>query len=269
MNLTPAARQGTAPYVVVLLAAAAAAWAWVLARPRDMGVMPGAAGLGPAAFLGAWTVMMAAMMLPATAVVATLYARTLTTQRLARLTLFAAGYLVVWALAGVPAYLLALGAGRVATGRPVLGTAVAAGAFALTGAYQLSPWKERCLRTCRAPFSLLLRYASWRGPSRELRAGAHHGAFCLGCCWSLMVLLGVFGMMNVWAMAGLAAVVLLEKATPAGPRLARVVGAVSLVLAVTVVFVPQLAPGLTGGLTGGPAPMAQAASKERLASPSA
>ncbi|MFF4037298.1 DUF2182 domain-containing protein [Streptomyces sp. NPDC001816] len=63
----------------------------------------------------------------------------------------------------------------------------------------------------------MLRYAAYPGPSRDLRAGAHHGAFCLDCCWSLMLLLSAFGLMNLWAMVALAAVITAEKLAPAGP----------------------------------------------------
>ncbi|MCW2874295.1 DUF2182 domain-containing protein [Actinacidiphila oryziradicis] len=109
----------------------------------------------------------------------------------------------------------------------------------------------RCLAKCRSPIGLMLRYGSYRGPCRDLRAGAHHGAFCLGCCWSLMVLLAAFGVMNLWAMVGLAAVVTAEKLARRGPVFARVVGIASIALAIAVSRVPGLAPGLTGGDMGG------------------
>jgi predicted metal-binding membrane protein len=199
------------------------------------------------AFVGVWTVMMAAMMLPATAPVASLYARTVAVQRGPRMIAFTAGYLLVWAAAGLPAYALAAGAARVATAHAAAGTAVAAGVFAVNGVYQLTPLKDRCLAKCRSPIGHLLRYASYRGPLRHLRAGAHHGAFCLGCCWSLMLLFAAFGVMNLWAMAGLAAIIGAEKRLPNGFLVARVVGVASLALAVAVIWLPALAPALTGG----------------------
>ncbi|MGH3319374.1 MAG: DUF2182 domain-containing protein [Streptosporangiaceae bacterium] len=81
----------------------------------------------------------------------------------------------------------------------------------------------------------------------NLRAGAHYGGYCLGCCWTVMALLAAFGVMNLWAMAGLTAVMVMEKVTPIGPTFARVVGVASFALAVAVFWVPAIAPGLTGG----------------------
>ena len=167
------------------------------------------------------------------------------------MTAFSAGYLAVWALAGLPGYALALAAGRVANDARTVGIAVASAIFAVSGIYQLSNWKDRCLATCRTPIGLMLRYASWRGPTRDLRAGAHHGTFCLGCCWTLMALLAAFGMMNLWPMVGLTAAVVLEKAAPKGASLARPIGVASLVLAALVWWVPAIAPGLTGGAMSG------------------
>lgn len=230
----------------LLLVAAAAAWLWLVTRWGDMQAMPGTMGLGLPAFLAVWTLMMAAMMLPATAFVAALYARTITTHRASRMVVFTVGYLLVWAAAGVPGYGLAVGLGRAASLPAGAGTVVAAAVFAVNGVYQLTPLKDRCLARCRSPIGLMLRYASYRGPSRDLRAGAHHGAFCLGCCWSLMVLLAVFGVMNLWAMVALATVITAEKLAPVGRLVARAVGVASIALAVAVFWIPALAPGLTG-----------------------
>lgn len=229
----------------LVLLAAAAAWAWVVLRRGDMASGSMAGDL--LAFMVAWTIMMAAMMLPATAPVASLYARTAPVHRTPRMIAFTVGYLLVWAAAGLPAYALAAGAERIATAHPTTGTAAAAAVFAVNGVYQLTPLKDLCLTKCRSPVGLLLRYASYRGPARHLRAGAHHGAFCLGCCWSLMLLLTAFGAMNLWAMAGLATVVAAEKRLPRGLVVARVVGLVSLAFAIAVFWVPLLAPNLTGG----------------------
>ncbi|MET8586153.1 DUF2182 domain-containing protein [Streptomyces collinus] len=230
-----------------LLVLAAAAWGWMVTRWGGMSAMPGTMGLGLAAFLGVWTLMMTAMMLPATTPVAALYARTITVHRASRMVVFTVAYLLVWAAAGLPAYALAVGLGRAAGLPPAAGTAVAAAVFAVSGVYQLTPLKDRCLARCRSPIGLMLRYASYPRTSRDLRAGAHHGAFCLGCCWSLMVLLAAFGVMNLWAMVALAAVITAEKLAPAGRLVARAVGITSIALAVAVFWVPALAPGLTGG----------------------
>ncbi|MEU1789586.1 DUF2182 domain-containing protein [Streptomyces sparsogenes] len=236
-----------------LLLVAAAAWVWVATRwgDSDMQAMPGTMGLGLPAFLAVWTLMMVAMMLPATAPVAALYARTIRVHRGPRMVVFTAAYLLVWAAAGLPAYALATGLGRTAGLPAPMGTAAAAAVFGFSGVYQLTPLKERCLARCRSPIALMLRYASYPGPSRDVRAGAHHGAFCLGCCWSLMVLLAAYGLMNLWAMVVLAAVITGEKLAPAGRLVARAVGVASIALAVAVFWVPALAPDLTGGGTAG------------------
>lgn len=231
----------------LLLVAAAAAWVWLVTGWGGMPAMPGTMGLGLPAFLALWTLMTAAMMLPATAFVAALYARTIPTRRASRMTVFTVAYLLVWAAAGLPAYGLAVGLGRVADLPSEVGTAVAAAVFAVNGVYQLTPLKDRCLARCRSPIGLMLRYTSYPGPTRDLRAGAHHGAFCLGCCWSLMVLLAAFGVMNLWAMVVLAFVITVEKLAPAGRLVARAVGVASIALAVAVIWLPSLAPGLTGG----------------------
>lgn len=235
----------------LLLVAASAAWVWSVTRWGGMQAMPGTMGLRLPAFLTMWTLMTAAMMLPATAPVAALYARTITVHRTPRMVVFTIAYLLVWGAAGLPAYGLAAGLGRAANLPAAAGTAVAAAVFAITGVYQLTPLKDRCLARCRSPIGLMLRYASYPRPTRDLRAGAHHGAFCLGCCWSLMVLLAVFGLMNLWAMVLLTAVITAEKLLPAGRLVARTVGITSIALAVAVVWLPELASGLTGGGTAG------------------
>jgi len=144
------------------------------------------------------------------------------------------------------AFLLTAFVARLVSDHPGWATAVAVVVFASCGVYQLTPLKTRCLKHCRSPLSLLLHYGAYRGRLRDVRAGAHHGAYCLGCCWSLMALFVVVGVMNLAAMVVLAAVVLAEKLWVRGEVLARVVGVAALALAVAVIWVPALAPGLQG-----------------------
>jgi predicted metal-binding membrane protein len=202
--------------------------------------MTGTMGLGLAVFVPVWTLMMTAMMLPSVAPTASLYAKTVQTNRTARIAGLAAGYLAVWAVAGLPAYGLAWLTGRHPGAAHVFAVAV----FAACGVYQMSRLKDRCLAHCRSPLALLLHYGSYRGRSRDLRAGAHNGGYCLGCCWGLMVILVAVGVMNIAAMAGLAAVVLVEKTWRWGPAAGRLAGAAALALAVAVIWFPWLAPGL-------------------------
>jgi predicted metal-binding membrane protein len=235
----------------LLLVAAAAAWAGTVALARRMTGMNGTMGLGLAVFVPVWTLMMAAMMLPSVSPVASLYARTVQTNRTARIAGLVAGYLGVWAAAGVPAYGLAWLAGWLTGKHPGAAHILAVATFAACGVYQLSRLKDRCLAHCRSPLGLLLHYGSYRGKLRDLRAGAHHGAYCLGCCWGLMVILVAVGVMNLLAMVGLAAVVLIEKTWRWGPAAGRLAGVAALALAIAVIWFPWLAPGLHAA----PAPM--------------
>lgn len=232
------------PQMAILLIVAAAAWLVTIAEARAMGVMAGGMNLGLPAFIVMWTFMMAAMMLPSVAPVASMYSRSALSHSPLRLFSFGIGYLVVWTATGIPAFVLVMLAGQLASGHPFGATVTAVVVFALCGVYQLTPLKSRCLQHCRSPISLLLHYSSYRGMLRDLHAGIHHGAYCLGCCWALMVLFVALGIMNMAGMLVLALVVLLEKLSPRGERLARLVGVAAIGLAFAVIWIPQLAPGL-------------------------
>jgi len=213
----------------------------VIAYARDMGNGAGTMGLSLREFIPMWGGMMAAMMLPAVAPVATLYARTIRTNRGARLTLFVAGYLVVWTLAGVPAYYVLRIVDHFAADSDTALRNIAVITLLTTGVYQLTPLKTRCLRHCRSPLAQLLHYANVKGRLRDLKVAVHHAAYCLGCCWALMALFIAFGVMNVWVMIGLAAIVLAEKTLPSGELIGRLAGVVFLVLAGLVLLSPSVA----------------------------
>jgi predicted metal-binding membrane protein len=234
--------------VALLLIAAAGAWAGTVSLAREMAGMTGTMGLGLAVFVPAWTLMMAAMMLPSVTPTAVLYARTVQRNRTVRIALLTGGYLGVWAAAGLPAYGLAWLAGSLAAGHPGAAHVLAAGLFAGCGIYQLSGLKGRCLAHCRSPLALLLHYGSYRGRFRDLRAGVHHGGYCLACCWGLMLVLIAAGVMNLAVMIGLAAVVLAEKTWRWGPAVGRLAGVAALGLAVAVIWFRWLAPGLQTSL---------------------
>ena len=221
------------------------AWLAVIAVARGMSMMGGTMGLGLVAFIGVWTLMMSAMMLPSVAPVAVLYERSVTDNRMLRLAEFAAGYIVVWGLAGLPAFAIAAVLSSVSMDHPQTARYMAAGIFLILGLYQVSPLKNRCLSHCRSPFSLLLHYANFHGPLRDLRAGTHHALYCLGCCWALMLVLVVAGIMNLLVMVALAAVIIAEKYWSRGPAFSRVVAAAAVVLAVAAIWVPALSPGLS------------------------
>lgn len=231
------------PQMVVLFLVAAIAAAWTVVNADGRWGMPGTMGYAFPAFVGMWILMMGAMMLPSVSPFASMYARTVRERRLPRLTLFALGYMAVWALMGLPAYALAWVADQYAGGDGAIALAVAV--FAAAGIYQLTPLKYRCLSHCRTPMSHLLHYAAFRGRLRDLRAGFEHGYFCAACCWGLMAVMVALGVMNVPAMILLASVVATEKIWRWGAHFSRGVGVAALVAAVAVIWIPGLAPGLT------------------------
>jgi predicted metal-binding membrane protein len=230
--------------VALLLILAAGAWAGTVTIARGMTGMTGTMGLGLVAFVPIWTLMMAAMMFPSVAPTAALYAKTFTDSRPARIAGLMAGYLAVWAAVAFPAYGLASLAGWLTGKHPGAAHALGVAVFAACGVYQLSWLKDRCLAHCRSPLALLLHYGSYRGRFRDLRVGAHHGGYCLGCCWGLMLILIAVGTMNILAMVGLAVLVLIEKVWAHGQAAARLAGVGALALAVAAIWFPWLAPGL-------------------------
>jgi predicted metal-binding membrane protein len=227
-----------------LLIVAALAWVLTVEIARDMGVMPGTMGLAVGAFLGVWTLMMGAMMLPSVTPLASLYARTMHGHRARRLSLLAAGYLAVWAAVGIVAFALAAGGERLADGAPGWAQVVAVTTCIACGIYQMTPIKDRCLQRCRSPLGHLLRYTSFRGPLADTRVGLAHGGWCVACCWALMLLLVTFGVMSLVAMVLLAAVILAEKLWAPGRWFSVGIGMAAIALGLAVWIDPSLAPGL-------------------------
>jgi predicted metal-binding membrane protein len=238
-------RRAPASATLVLLVLAGVAWfatiVWIAAL--DMSLEAGTMGLSIGEFVVMWTLMMAAMMLPAVSPLVSMYARSVRGAASA-LTAFGVGYLLVWATTGVVAYVLTWLFGELAEESTDAAHAVAVGAFVVFGAYQLTPMKRWCLRHCRSPISHLLHYAAYRGRTRHLRAGAHHGLVCVGCCWGMMLALLAVGMMNIPAMILLALLITLEKQWRYGETLAKVAGVAALVYAVAIAIDGDLAPGL-------------------------
>jgi predicted metal-binding membrane protein len=233
--------------VAALFVLAGVGWWWTARQMRSMDQGPWT-DLGTLGwFLAVWVVMMAAMMLPSVAPTVALYSR-MTRQRspLSPL-LFAAGYLVTWAGAGLVAFTLAAIVGRVSgdvlawdrTGRWVAGATlvVAAG-------YELSPLKDVCLGKCRSPLGFLL--SAWRhGRWGALRMGAKHGAWCVGCCWALMASLFALGVMSLTWTAFVAGLIAVEKTLPW--RRVATYGTATLLLALGVLLflAPHAIPALT------------------------
>lgn len=187
-----------------------------------------------------WWIMMIAMMTPSAAPTILLYARVhrhslaegQVQERLAPTGAFAAGYLLVWlafAVLATVVYWALERAGLVSA--MLMGSQsrwLSGGVLIAAGLYQLSPLKNMCLSHCRAPASFLSRH--WRPhASGALRLGALHGAYCVGCCWTLMAVLFVGGVMNLVWIAALSILVLAEKTLPAGQWVSR--GAAAILIA--------------------------------------
>jgi predicted metal-binding membrane protein len=178
-----------------------------------------------------WWIMMVAMMLPSASPMILLFARVQRKEKdkgapFISTSVFAAGYLVTWGVFS----LIAAGAqwGLERAGLLSAMMASTSGLFAgvlllAAGIYQLTPLKHACLRHCRSPIQFIMHH--WRsGTWGAFRMGIDHGAFCLACCWFLMVLLFVGGVMNLHWIVGLALFVLLEKTIPAGHWLGSITG---------------------------------------------
>jgi len=194
---------------------------------------------GPATFLlmlVMWWIMMVGMMVPSAAPMILLFARiqrkNLPTETPAlRTALFTFAYGLLWLGFSLVATLLqwalsqaALLSPMMVSDSPYLGAVILVAA----GLYQLTPLKRACLEHCRSPLSFLSHH--WRQGNRgALQMGLVHGAYCVGCCWFLMALLFVGGVMNLLWVVAIAIFVLLEKATPQGAWLARGVGALMMV----------------------------------------
>jgi predicted metal-binding membrane protein len=196
--------------------------------------------LPAALYIGGWLLMLTAMMLPTTLPLLGIFRR-LTAGRADRrvlMTLVIAGYLAVWLLFAAAAHALdgaLLALAQRSAWLTFNGWVVGAAILSMAGLYQFSALKYRCLDKCRSPLSFVI--GRWRGgPSarRKLQAfrlGVDHGAFCVGCCWSLMLLMFVVGTGSVGWMLALGAVMAAEKNLPWGRRLPAPVGVALLLVA--------------------------------------
>ena len=237
-----------------LLVAAAAGWWWSARMVDDGDTMSDAMGdtmghameqmsmadtMSFAAYLVAWAAMMVAMMFPAIAPVVRLYARAAARGAVAPVPVFVAGYLLVWTAVGIPAYWAwreldgPLAAGDAWVGR------LAAGVLLVAAAYQLSPWKEVCLRHCRSPMSVFMHAKGDPShPAVALKIGATHGAYCLGCCWALMATLVAVGTMHLGWMVLLSGVIFAEKILSRGRTFSTAVAGLAVVVALYLLVDP-------------------------------
>jgi len=198
-------------------------------------------------FVGSWTLMMAAMMLPSAMPMILLHRRGVAglgrVRSDLRSALFVGPYLLLWGAFGACVWiasritdvLLPMGA------RPFAVAAV----LLLAGAYQFTPLKTACLRICRSPMDFLLTHW-YPGIGGEVRLGVEHGIYCLGCCWALMVVFVAAGAMGLLWAAIIALVVFIEKISSRGVTFGRIIGAALFGFAALVVARPELAQSLSG-----------------------
>jgi len=224
-------------------------------QPSVQGMSMGGTAVGGTMVTGAWTVgyavviffmwwvMMFGMMLPSAAPLLLLFARMMRKEKdkgapYVPTGVFALGYVIMWAAFSA----IATGAqwGLEASGLLsgiMVGTSAVLGAGLLiaAGVWQLTPWKNACLRHCRSPIGFLS--AHWRpGRTGAFKMGLVHGAFCLGCCWFLMALLFYGGVMNLYWIIGLALYILIEKLLPAGARIGQLTGVILIAWGATLLF---------------------------------
>jgi predicted metal-binding membrane protein len=253
VDRSPLVRVNPVWAAILLIAGAFGTWIVTVNQMRGMDDGPGTDLGGLGWFLGIWVTMMAAMMLPSVAPMVLAFAR-VTGERARKgqaafvpTWIFVAAYLAVWTTYGLAAYGLfrlvdALDFGFLAWDRG--GPYVAGGAIAAAGIYQLTPLKEVCLRHCRGPMHFL--FHGWQdGWTGAVRMGAEHGLYCVGCCWGLFVVLFAVGVMSLFWMAVIAAIIFAEKVIPYGNRLSRVFALAFVALGIWVAAAPDSVPGLT------------------------
>lgn len=194
-------------------------------------VLPGGNWLLPALlYVSGWVLMCAAMMLPTTLPLLLIFRR-LTRARADRSRLafiLVAGYLLAWTAFGFAAHLLDWGVHELAQTNAFLtfnGWAIGAAVLAIAGIYQFLPFKDFCLERCRLPLGTVLRHWNRERPrASALKLGLDHGVFCVGCCWTIMLLMFVVGTGSLAWMLALGAVMAAEKNLPWGDRLAAPLG---------------------------------------------
>lgn len=235
----------------LLLALAAIAWGLLVWQSNmmsnaDMGLTMSMSAL---LFIAIWIVMMVAMMFPTAAPMILMFNKIYASKRQGKQAfvptwVFVSAYLLVWSLCGVVAYPLAVGVEKLAAQSMWLmehAAQLGGVVLLLAGLYQLSPFKNICLSKCRTPLQFIL--SSWHDGYRgAFRMGLEHGAFCLGCCWLLFVILFPLGIMNLAIMALVTALIFAEKALPSGRQISKLAGAALIAYGVLVMFLPAALP---------------------------
>jgi predicted metal-binding membrane protein len=244
--------------VVALITISLLAWLYLLffsaqSPPEVARAMPGMQGMATPAMMpgfvpwtwphavsqfAMWSVMMVGMMTPSVAPMILVYARVANDASARAIPFappmyFALGYFLAWTLFAVVATASQWGLEKAALLTPMLATASRSfGGVVLivAGAYQWSPLKDSCLSQCRSPLSFVQHHGGFKpGVASSVRLGILHGVYCVGCCWALMALLFVAGVMNLFWVAGIMVFVLAEKTVPFGRYVARLAGSAAIV----------------------------------------
>lgn len=209
--------------------------------------MPGQSRAGAAiAFLWMWEAMMVAMMLPSALPMLLIYRRAVKFRNDPGVNfatwVLGGGYFLVWLLAGAAAYTaglaIAWSAMKWAAASRIV-PVMAGIALIVCGVFQLTPWKSACLRHCRDPLSVCAVHldGGWKG---AWNLGLHHGLFCLGCCWALMLVQLILGVMNLAVMAGVAVAIAAEKLLPRGEWVVRLIAVAMMAMGFWFIFHARL-----------------------------
>jgi predicted metal-binding membrane protein len=234
-----------------LLILSVLAWALLIWQSSTMSSQAMSLTMGMSAFLfiAIWILMMVAMMFPTAAPMILMFTKIYAGKRqqgnpFVPTWVFVSAYLLVWSLFGAVAYPLAAGIDKLAAQSMWhMENVVRFGGVILlvAGLYQLSPLKDICLSKCRTPWQFIL--GSWRDGYRgAFRMGVEHGAYCLGCCWLLFVVLFPLGIMNLAVMALVTALIFAEKALPIGRQISKLAGMGLIIYGALVMFLPAVLP---------------------------
>ncbi|WP_333474388.1 DUF2182 domain-containing protein [Aminobacter sp. HY435] len=267
-------RRDRAVVLGAAVAVAALAWAYVIWLAAYMGALPPAGAdmpgmtmpgmtmpgmdmgttLAPAisgwsagdfAFMFAmWAIMMVGMMLPSVAPMLLIYAGVARQagsrgKPFAATAWFATGYLLAWTAFSMLATSAQWALESALLLTPMTGIGTRLGGFVLiaAGVYQCTPLKDVCLSACQSPLQFIMRHGGFRpDPRGAMNLGAEHGIYCIGCCWALMAILFVVGIMNLLWVAAIAVFILLEKLVVPGRLLSRAAGAVLIVAGAWTLF---------------------------------
>jgi predicted metal-binding membrane protein len=228
-----------ASLAAIIVAALVVLWAWEgspYGQYLNHDAATGAPLVGAALFTIGWLLMVIAMMLPSSAPLVVLFGGLVRRRRRpGRLVaLLLVGYLLVWTTFGLAAWVADRAVHAAADSLPWLGAhpeLIIGATLLAAGLWQFSPLRERCLDECRSPLGFVLN--RWRGTSERREAlllGFAHGAFCVGCCWSLMLVMFGVGLGSLSMMLAIGGLTAIEKNLPSGRRLTRPIG-VALILA--------------------------------------